>query len=219
MRRSGRLWEIAIAAVVLLSGCSQPAIEAGIAQDLQLEVQEIAVLTARGDTADAVAAAQDLGTRVRSAQAEGRISGDRAVLILQRVEQLIDRLTNSGAAPAPDDAVQPFAVPARTPVQSEPPKPEPSPTTTAPAELPAPAEVAPPAPAPAPEPLTVPEPPANAPGPDSGGDFGVPGPAPVVPIEAVPVPVIVDDIDDLAEDDFADDDGGKGRGRGRSEDD
>lgn len=99
---------LVVAGVLMLSGCSTPSIAAEVAQELQCEVREIAILTARGDTADAVAAAQALSVRVRKAQSDGQITGERAVMILQRVDQLIERLLRSGAGPAPVDLPDPF---------------------------------------------------------------------------------------------------------------
>lgn len=112
MSLRGGLGALVVTAVLMLSGCSAPPIAADVARELQCEVRVIAVLTARGDTADAVAAAHTLSARVRTAQSEGQITGERAVMILQRVDQLIDRLLRSGAAPAavdiPVDIPDPF---------------------------------------------------------------------------------------------------------------
>lgn len=101
----------AVAAVCLMGGCSQPPIADGVAQELQVEVQEIAALTARGDTAEAVAAAQSLAERVREGEADGNISEGRAGLILERVDELLDGLAGSGAAPAPVSEPAPVAQP------------------------------------------------------------------------------------------------------------
>lgn len=108
MRARAGLNALVVTAVLTLSGCSAPPIAADVAQELQCEVRVIAVLTARGDTVDAVTAAQTLSVRVRKAQSDGQITGERAVMILQRVDQLIERLLRSGAAPAPVDLPEPF---------------------------------------------------------------------------------------------------------------
>jgi outer membrane biosynthesis protein TonB len=218
---------LVVAAVLMLSGCAAPPIAKEVAHELQSEVQEIAVLTARGDTADAVAAAHALAARVRTAQAEGQITGERAVTILQRVEQLIERLVRSGAAPAPAGAPQPVAGsadPAALPAEPEPtdmgesqPTEEADPPKTRePVEAPDPTEAPDPVEPTEPvEPVEVPDAaePAVAPAnPESSGS----GSSGSGPGAAVPVPVIVDAADD---DDDDDDDGGKGRGRGRSDGD
>lgn len=160
---------LVVAGVLMFSGCSPPPIESQMAQELQSEVQEIAVLTARGDTADAVSAAHQLAARVRSAQAEGRITGERAVMILERVEQLIERLVRSGAAPAPTGVLEPVAGPVVPPSKEA--APDPAPTDIPePPEKPEPPE--PPAPA---EPADVPEPVVAEPAPapvDSSGSSG-----------------------------------------------
>lgn len=202
-----------VSALLTFSGCSAPPIEAEVAQDLQSEVQQIAVLTARGDTADAVAAAHALSARVRTAQGEGRITGDRAVMILQRVEQLIDRLAHSGAAPAPADTPKPLAGPAvpaaprpvdPVPVETREPEPQPAPEpepSKAPDTVEAPDTVKAPDPVEAPDPVPTVEPEVQDGNPGSGSGSSGSGPG---------VPAIVD-----AADDDNDDDDGKGRGRGR----
>ncbi|WP_309124550.1 hypothetical protein, partial [Arthrobacter sp.] len=172
---------VVVASVLMFSGCSAPPIESRVAQELQSEVQQIAVLTARGDTADAVAAAHELAARVRTAQMEGKITGERAVMILQRVEQLIERLVRSGAAPAPLD-LQPMAspmdpaapAPKPQPVPEPEPESEPVPTDpTDPTDIPKPAEQ--PAPFAPIEPADLPEPVVIEPAPepvDSSGSSG-----------------------------------------------
>lgn len=195
------------------SGCSAPPISTEVSQQLQSEVQEIAVLTARGDTADAVAAAHALAARVRTAQADGQITNERAVTILQRVEQLIDRLVRSGAAPAPADIPKPLAGPV---VPVTPPSADPGPVETEePGPTDEPADPVTPDPVETPNPPETPEPETPEPAPSTDGDSsgsgsGSSGSGSGVP---VPVPILVDAPDD---DDDDDDDGGKGRGRGRS---
>lgn len=238
MNRRAGLSALIIAGVLTFSGCSAPPIASDVAQELQSEVHEIAILTARGDTDEAVAAAHALSKSVRTAHSEGEITGDRAVLILQRVEQLIDRLARSGAAPAPADlpgtaeVPQPVAGPV-TPSQS--PKPEP---TAAAEETDAPEPADDPEPTDEPEPTDTPDPaevptsavppgttdtplepvavipPETAPDNSGSGSQGNSGPGsgpatPVLPAPAVGVGAGEDD----------DNDGGKGRGRGRSSDD
>lgn len=196
-------------ASLALGGCSTPDLSADVARELQGQVQDIAVLTARGDTAHAVEHAETLAHRVRTAQQQERISEERAARILSCIDRLVVRLQTSGAAPAPQDLPVFLTQPA--PATQEPaalvPKPNPAPST-AHAGAPAnqqpdePDEPAPPAPrlqeapqAPAPAPVVI------LPGPVSGVDLD-------------------DDDgggDDNVDDDFepdTDDDGGKGRGRG-----
>lgn len=108
MSLRGGVGGLIVAGVLMLSGCSAPPIASEVAQELQCEVRVIAVLTARGDTADAVATAHTLSSKVRKAQSDGQITGERAVMILQRVDQLIDRLLRSGAAPAAVDMPESF---------------------------------------------------------------------------------------------------------------
>lgn len=227
-----------VSAFLTFSGCSAPPIAADVAQELQSEVQGIAVLTARGDTSDAVAAAHGLASRVRTAQINGEISGDRAVMILQRIEQLIDRLVSSGAAPAASDLPQPLAGPA-VPVVPPPAVPEPVKTLEpAPSAAPEPqqAPVSPETPEPVPN-VNTDTPEAGEPEGDaqdssgsgsSGSGFDVGSSSNGgAGNRSVPVPVGADpandadddDANDAANDDDDDDDGGKGRGRGRSSDD
>lgn len=206
-----------VTALLTFSGCSAPPIAAEVSQDLQSEVQQIAVLTARGDTADAVAAAHDLAARVRAAQADGQITNERAVIILQRVEQLINRLVRSGAAPAPADMPQPLAgpvvpvtPPSADPAPTETEKPEPTAAPEAP-ETPDPVET----PDPPETPEESPEPDPNVDGDSSGSGSGNSGSdSGSGSGVTVPVPILVDAANDDDDDDG--DDGGKGRGRGRS---
>ncbi|WP_299165496.1 hypothetical protein [uncultured Arthrobacter sp.] len=194
-----------VTAVLTFSGCSAPPIATEVSTELQSEVHEIAVLTARGDTSDAVEAAHALSTRVRTAQAEGKISGERAVIILQRVEQLIDRLTRSGAAPAPADQPQPLAGPAAPAAPVASPSAEPGPAIT---DGPEPTVTD--APEPPAEPPQPPEPAGPAPVAENGGDSSGSNSGSGSG-EPVPDTVVVD----AADEDDDDDDSGRGRGRGR----
>ncbi|GAB3538310.1 hypothetical protein GCM10027403_24390 [Arthrobacter tecti] len=206
-----RVCAAAVAAAILLGGCSQPALSDDVADELQVDVQQLAVQAARGDTADASAAARTLADRVRIAEANGKISEERAALILQRIDGLIAVLADSGAAPAPVGTPGPVAQPAQPlePEPSAPPAPagtvtpEPVPTPDSPAPAPTPD---PPAPA-VPDGATV----------DNGGDGGVDqdGSDTALPDAEIEPAVDPDGEDRVDVEEDNDDDGGKGRGRGR----
>lgn len=177
MSMRAALCAAAVAAGLVFSGCSAPQIEPEVARELQSEVQGIAVLAARGDTADAVAAAHGLAARVRTAQVEGRITGERAVVILQRVEQLIERLVRSGAGPAASDLPQPLAGPPSAP--SDPPVDQPEEPPADPTEEPE---------EPDPEKDTEPDP--EEAGSDETEELPVPEPAPVADAPLLDAPLL-----------------------------
>lgn len=198
-------------ASLALGGCSTPDLSADVARELQGQVQDIAVLTARGDTAHAVEHAETLAHRVRTAQQQERISEERAARILSCIDRLVVRLQTSGAAPAPQDLPVFLTQPA--PATQKPaalvPKPNPAPST---AHAGAPPNQQPDEPA-------KPDPPA--PRLQEAPQAPAPAPAPVVILPGPVSGIDLDDDDgggdDSVDDDFepdTNDDGGKGRGRG-----